>query len=208
MDVIGALLLLASTLVLAWHNRPAARGEDWPGSAAARFAAALMLLGFAVTAILHALVPDEEIVQTELLMRQLSQYAALPMLVCTHLAERLRQHWTRQMWGRIFLGWCVVFELARRGAVLDWVLLVTLVAGGLTLVLPLLDRQRYGVDQLGRQQRFWFVTFPAMSWILLHLQPGHQLTTSMTSLWLALLTMILLLAQPVSTRMATTATPS
>jgi predicted membrane channel-forming protein YqfA (hemolysin III family) len=202
MDTIGAVFLLISAITLAWSNRPAARGEQWPGSAAARFAAALMLLGFAVTAILHALVPDDEIVQTELLMRQLSLYAALPMLVCTHIAERLRYHLTRQMWGRIFLGWCVVFELARRADVLQWVLLATLVAGGVMLLLPMLHRDTSARLNLPRQQRFWYLTFPAMAWVLLHLSPDHTLSTSLTSLWLAILVGLLLLAQPVSYRLA------
>lgn len=202
MLIIADLLLLASSLLLAVSNRPAARGQQWPGSAAARFAAALMIVGYAVASLLYHSLHDHEIAQSELLMRQLAMYAALPMLVCTHLAERLRYHFTRQTWGRIFLGWCVVFELGRRSGVLEWVLLATLVVGGTALMLPFLLRQTERLTDFSRQQRFWFLTFPPMCWIILHLAPSNVLHSGLTSLWLAILLGLLMLAQPVSYRMA------
>ena len=206
MLIVTDLLLLVSSLLLTWHNRPAARGQQWPGSAAARFAAGLMIIGYAAASLLYHSSQsshDHEIASSELLMRQLALYAALPMLVSTHLAERLRYHFTRQTWGRIFLGWCVVFELGRRSGVLEWVLLATLVAGGTALLLPFLLRQLALFSDFGRQQRFWYLTFPPMSWIILHLAPANIAHSGLTSLWLAILLGLLMLAQPVSYRMAT-----
>jgi len=133
MHIVVALALLLTSAVACWQNRPATKGNEWPGSAAGRFAAALMLLGLAVVELLALVIDD--VSQTQLLMTQLGLYAALPLMLSSQLAERLGQHWTRQTWGRIFPGWCVVFELGRRADVLDTVAIVTLVAGAVTLLL-------------------------------------------------------------------------
>ncbi len=205
MSVIGALILLASAALLSWHNRPATGGE-WPGSAAARFAAGLMMLGYGVTAIL-ALWPDSDVGDSERLLRQLSLYAALPMVVSSHLAERLGHHWTRQVWGRIFLVWCVVFELCRRNEALDWALWLTLAAGVLALVLPLLLPGRLQHTPLTHQEKLLNLLAPLGLWlalsVMLLINENNLINSLAVTLWLGIGLTAFCLAQRVSYRMAT-----
>ncbi len=201
-EVVSSLALLVVAAVASWQNRPATKGNEWPGSAAGRFAAALMLFGLGVVDVLALLIgtdANDGLGRTQLLMSQLGLYAALPLLVSTHLAERLRQHWTRQTWGRIFLGWCVVFELGRRGDVLDSVALVTLIGGAVTLLLCWAPARLIPVsaDQPGSSAASSYL--PLLLWgaaILSYLYGDHQ------SLVLPLALSALVLAQPESYRMA------
>jgi hypothetical protein len=202
-----ALCLLAAALLSSWQNRPAT-ARQWPGSAAGRFAAGLILVGYGIASLLSSgLTPwlaGDALQQTDLLMQQLSLYAALPMLVCSHLAERLGHNWNRQIWGRIFLGWCVVFELARRSNTLDWVLILTLAAGLVTLLLPWLLHQTSTSTITNNKRRWQNVYFPLAAWLLLCIGQATQSAilpaAQMAGLTLALIA--LHYAQPLSYQMA------
>lgn len=202
-------VLVYASVWLSWHNRPASAGQ-WPGSAAARFAAGLMLLGYGVSALLNQ-IPSLNLVSTELLMQQLSVYAALPILICSHLAERLGYNWTRQIWGRIFLAWCVVFELGRRNDVLDIILWVAVALGVLTLALPWLLPKRMETSEatpLTNAEQRMHLQFPVLIWLMLAATLlGGQAAINGTSLinttlWLGVAALALNYAQRVSYRMA------
>ena len=201
------IVLIYGSAWLSWHNRPATAGQ-WPGSAAARFAAGLMLLGYGLSALLGQ-IPALDLASTELLMQQLSLYAALPILVCSHLAERLGYHWSRQIWGRVFLVWCVLFELGRRNAMLDTILWVTLAMGAVTLVLPwLLPKRLSGLEPpLTDAEKRLHLLLPALIWFMLFAtQAGQQTPTVSMTLWLGVAALALNYAQKVSYRLASTET--
>lgn len=201
--IIDALILLYAAAVLGWHNRPASAGQ-WPGSAAARFAGGLMLLGYAISAVLN-LVPGLDLAQTELLMQQLGLYAALPMVVCTHLAERLGYHWSRQIWGRIFLVWCVLFELGRRNDVLDAMQWLTLVIGLATLALPWLMSKRLTQTDpvLTSHEKRLHMLLPLALWIMLSAIAVLQQPLSLNmTLWVGVAVLAFNYSQRISYRMA------
>ncbi|MDP2504727.1 hypothetical protein Q8W32_03305 [Oceanobacter sp. 3_MG-2023] len=204
MMILAALCLLAAALVSSWQNRPAT-SRQWPGSAAGRFTAGLILVGYGITSLLTAWRTSDGVQHTALLMQQLSLYAALPMLVSSHLAERLGYNWNRQIWGRIFLGWCVVFELTRRSNVLEWVLIATLIIGLVTLLLPWILSALRQTDLTDGGKRSWQrAYFPVIAWLLLCSGQATQSTTDpvvqMAGLTLALIA--LHNAQPLSYQMA------
>lgn len=132
---LGSVLLLGASALLLWLNRPAAH---WPGAAAARFAAAL------ITALYALLAPWQvsELASSQLLLQQLSLYAALPLLLSVAAAIAFGYDWSRMIWGRILLGWCVVFELCRRNDVLAEFLQLEILAGLLLTLLPLIINRR------------------------------------------------------------------
>lgn len=132
---LGSVLLLSTSALLLWLNRPAAH---WPGAAAARFAAAL------ITALYALLAPWQvsELASSQLLLQQLSLYAALPLLLSVTAATALGYDWSRMIWGRVLLGWCVVFELCRRNDVLAECLQLEILAGLLITLLPLILNRR------------------------------------------------------------------
>lgn len=117
-----SLLLLIISAALLWLNRPT---RDWSGAAAARFAAGL------ISALYAALAPwpNTALHTAQLLLEQLSLYAALPLLLSVALATHLGYDWSRMIWGRVLLAWCVVFELCRSINVLDTLLLVLMLLG-------------------------------------------------------------------------------
>lgn len=117
-----SLLLLCISTTLLWFNRPI---SEWSGAAAARFAAALISAIYAVLAPW----PNNALHSSQLLLEQLSLYAALPLLLSVALATHLGYDWSRMIWGRVLLAWCVVFELCRSNNVLDTLLLVLMVLG-------------------------------------------------------------------------------
>lgn len=132
---LGSVLLLGASALLLWLNRPAAH---WPGAAAARFAAAL------ITALYALLAPWQvsELASSQLLLQQLSLYAALPLLLSVTAATAFGYDWSRMIWGRVLLGWCVVFELCRRNDVLAECLQLEILAGLLITLLPLILNRR------------------------------------------------------------------
>ena len=131
-----SVLLLAASAALLWWNRPAA---GWPGAAAARFAAALITALYAVLAPL----PYNALSTSQLLLEQLSLYAALPLLLSVALSTSLGYDWSRMIWGRVLLVWCVVFELCRSNAVLPELWLGIVLGGAIVMLLPLIISRSY-----------------------------------------------------------------
>ena len=117
-----------------WLNRPAAH---WPG-AAARFAAAL------ITALYALLAPwqGQRTGHQPVITATTQLYAALPLLLSVTAATTLGYDWSRMIWGRVLLGWCVVFELCRRNDVLAECLQLEIMAGLLITLLPLILNRR------------------------------------------------------------------
>ncbi len=117
-----SLLLLIVSAALLWLNRPI---SSWSGAAAARFAAGL------ITGLYALLAPwsHSGLHTTQLLLEQLSLYAALPLLLSVALATHLGYDWSRMIWGRVLLAWCVVFELCRSNDVLETLLMALLCIG-------------------------------------------------------------------------------
>lgn len=200
---VGSLALLAISLWLTISNRPG--NGNWPGSAASRFAAGLICLGYAVNSLIHLWI--QPLPDSLLLMQQLSLYAALPIVVSSHLAERLQKHWSRQIWGRIFLGWCVVFELARRNNGLELVLLISIGLGLFALwlaivTLPGLSTNRDALADMSNREKLWQMGIPLIALVGLFVDAQHTLTDVRAPLWLATALAMFCLAQPVSYRMA------
>ncbi len=156
-----SLFLLLISVALLWWNRPAV---DWPGAAAARFAAALITALYAVLAPLR----HSELSTTQLLLEQLSLYAALPLLLSVALAVSLGFDWSRMIWGRVLLVWCVVFELCRRNNVLPEFMTLMLASGFVILALPPLL-------QLRHTRRFpgALPLLPPAGWLVLTLAALH-----------------------------------
>ncbi len=203
LTAIDALILLYASAILSWNNRPASAGQ-WPGSAAARFASGLMLLGYGISALLN-LIPALDLARTELLMQQLGLYAALPMLICAHLAERLGYHWSRQIWGRIFLVWCVLFVLGRRNTLPDTMEWVTLALGVVTLALPWLlpKRMQQAGEPLSAHEQRMHLFLPIGLWVLLMVMLFSQTAADIsTTLWVGAAVLAFNYAQRVSYRMA------
>ncbi len=128
MTLAGSLFLLIMSGLLLWSSRP---GHSWSGIAAARFAAGLIMLLYALVS-LPLIQPGYRIT---LLLQQLSLYAALPLLSATLLIHALGYRWSRLIWGRILLVLCVVFELMRRFDELSLLLWITLAAAALSALL-------------------------------------------------------------------------
>ncbi|MDK2779680.1 MAG: hypothetical protein KYX62_18710 [Pseudomonadota bacterium] len=127
MALAGSLFLLIMSGLLLWSSRP---GRSWSGIAAARFAAGLIMLLYALVS-LPLIQPGYRIT---LLLQQLSLYAALPLLSATLLIHALGYRWSRLIWGRILLALCVVFELMRRAGELQlliWIALGAAIAAAL-----------------------------------------------------------------------------
>lgn len=144
MSLLLTLLLVVASASLVWLARPRSQNINpdsspdssnsaWSGESAARFAAGLVIVIYALLAPFNS----SELHSVQLLMQQLSAFAALPLLFAVSVALFIRKPLSRMMWGRILLGWCVVFELLRHNNLLDQYLLV-LCATAVILALPTL----------------------------------------------------------------------
>ena len=107
----ASLVLLILSGALLWRSRPQAQ---WSGENAARFAAAIIVFLFAI--LLPISYPS--LTTAQLLLGQLSAYAAAPLLLSVQVSSALNYQFSRMIWGRILLGWCVVFELLRHNQLL------------------------------------------------------------------------------------------
>lgn len=115
-DALLALACIASTLLIS-----KARARYHEGDQPALFCA---LLGFGLTAaaaacgsVRYGLDPSWQ--GTHLWLTQASTYLGLPLMGCAALALSRSQVWSRANWGRIVLGLCTFFELARQLNQLD-----------------------------------------------------------------------------------------
>lgn len=177
-----SLFLLLTSAALLWWNRPAAQ---WSGAAAARFAAALITALYAVLAPLQ----HGDLGTTQLLLEQLSLYAALPLLLSVALATSLGLDWSRMIWGRVLLVWCVVFELCRRNNVLPEFMTLMLIAGVLILILPLLLQLRHARRFPGA-----LPLLPPTGWLVMTLAVISTTLQHNTTLWLGTALLLLFVA--------------
>ncbi|MGB1090984.1 MAG: hypothetical protein ACPGYX_02580 [Oceanobacter sp.] len=209
--MVGSVALLFVALDLLIRNRPAtnraegASQSNWPGAPAARFAAGLIAFTYAAISLVHWQITP--MADALLLMQQVSLYAALPTLVSTHLAERLQINWSRQIWGRIFLGWCVVFELARRNDALTLVLLSAIAIGIFALwiaivPIPGLKVNRDALKGMTNNQRLWQIGIPLVTWIALIMDAQTELSQYKAPLWLATALVVWTMSQQVSYHLA------
>lgn len=110
------LVLIVASAGLVWLARPrrsqpnaASVSTEWSGESAARFAAGLIILIYALLALFNV----SQLRSAQLLMQQLSAFAAVPLLLSVSVALLINKPLSRMIWGRILLGWCAVFELLR-----------------------------------------------------------------------------------------------
>jgi len=119
---VTASACIISAGALLFTSRPA---NNWSGSSAALFCAALLVALSGATLIT---IPGSE---GQLLMEQLALFAAVPMISAVLLLSATPLQWDRPAWGRVLLGVCAVFELARRSDVLqEWLIVVLVLAIG------------------------------------------------------------------------------
>jgi hypothetical protein len=142
MLIAGSILLAALSGLLLWSSKPSAH---WSGIASARFAAGLILLIHALLSLSGNLIPAEG----QLIAKQLSLYAAVPLLVATLLINALGYQWSRLIWGRILLALCVVFELTRRAAELPALLWASLAVAGISALLQIPTSKKNATAALG-----------------------------------------------------------
>lgn len=127
MAIFSALILLLVGLLWLIVSRPQ---PIWRGEAAAQFSASIILLPAAVIALANALgLNSESWSQANMVLQELSLYAALPLLSLVLFSQAARiwgspYDWERMIWGRILLGVCVMYELCRRSEVLPEMLTI------------------------------------------------------------------------------------
>lgn len=137
-DALLALACIASTLLIG-----KARSRYQEGDQPALFCA---LLGFGLTAaaaicgsIRYGLDPSWQ--GTHLWLSQASAFLGLPLIGCAALALSRSWVWSRANWGRILLGLCAFFELARQLNQLDeYRLLLNLITLALVLYAGIIQR--------------------------------------------------------------------
>lgn len=204
-DALLALACIASAIVI---GRARARYDE--ADQPALFCA---LLGFALTAgaaicgsVRYGLDPDWQ--GTHLWLSQASTFLGLPLIGCAALTLSRSWAWSRANWGRILLGLCAFFELARQLNLLaEYRLLLNLSTLALVLYAGIIQRPNkammlaaavavglfaiaglaIGTDgYLGGIRRvdlFHLLltpAYPLLAWLLLKL-PGHSAVSTHTS---------------------------
>ena len=132
----NAVLLLISAL-FCWCARPIP-GSEWSGEKAADFAAGL-IISVAAGGEIFSAVSGNDAAGT--LLYGLAWYAAFPLVVFVRTMQAAQVsgagkncYWDRVIWGRILLVLCVVFELARRNDVAEYIPAISALIGALSLL--------------------------------------------------------------------------
>ncbi len=132
----NAVLLLISAL-FCWCARPIP-GSEWSGEKAADFAAGL-IISVAAGGEIFSAVSGNDAAGT--LLYGLAWYAAFPLVVFIRTMQAAQVagagencYWDRVIWGRILLVLCVVFELARRNDVAEYIPAISALIGALSLL--------------------------------------------------------------------------
>ena len=132
----NAVLLLTSAL-FCWCARPIP-GTEWSGEKAADFAAGL-IISVAAGGEIFSAVSGNDAAGT--LLYGLAWYAAFPLVVFVRTMQAAQVsgagkncYWDRVIWGRILLVLCVVFELARRNDVAEYIPAISALIGALSLL--------------------------------------------------------------------------
>ncbi len=132
----NAVLLLTSAL-FCWCARPIP-GTEWSGEKAADFAAGL-IISVAAGGEIFSAVSGNDAAGT--LLYGLAWYAAFPLVVFVRTMQAAQVsgagkncYWDRVIWGRILLVLCVVFELARRNDVAEYIPAISALIGAISLL--------------------------------------------------------------------------
>ena len=132
----NAVLLLTSAL-FCWCARPIP-GTEWSGEKAADLAAGLIISVAAGGGIFSAVSGNDA---AGTLLYGLAWYAAFPLIVLVRTMQAAQVagagencSWDRVIWGRILLVLCVVFELARRNDVAEYIPAISALIGALSLL--------------------------------------------------------------------------
>ena len=133
----GSLLLLLVSALFCWSARPSSQ-KEWSGEKAADFAAGLIIAVAAGGEIFGAATGNDA---AETLLYGLAWYAALPLVVLVRTMQAAQVmgageycYWDRVIWGRILLVLCVVFELARRSGVAEFIPALSAIIGTVSLL--------------------------------------------------------------------------
>ena len=178
MTMVSALVLLLVGLLWLIVSRPQ---PVWRGEAAAQFSAAIIILPASVVALANAIgLNSESWVQANMVLQELSLYAALPLLSLVLFSQAARlwgspYDWERMIWGRILLGVCVLYELCRRSDVLTEMLLIFALITSAVMLAALIWN--------ARQQRLApveIITVIAMAGFSVALAFNYSLTTEWT----------------------------
>ena len=132
----NTVLLLISAL-FCWCARPIP-GTEWSGEKAADFAAGI-IIGIAAGGEIFSAVTGNDAAGT--LLYGLAWYAAFPLIVLVRTVQAAQVagagencYWDRVIWGRILLVLCVIFELARRSDVAEYIPTISALIGALSLL--------------------------------------------------------------------------
>ncbi len=133
----GSLLLLLVSALFCWSARPSSQ-KEWSGEKAADFAAGLIIAVAAGGEIFSAVTGNDA---AGTLLYGLAWYAAFPLIVLVRTVQAAQVmgageycYWDRVIWGRILLVLCVVFELARRSGVAEFIPAISAVIGAASLL--------------------------------------------------------------------------
>jgi hypothetical protein len=135
--VTGNLLLLLVSALFCWSARPSSQ-KEWSGEKAADFAAGLIIAVAAGGEIFSAATGNDA---AGTLLYGLAWYAAFPLVVLVRTIQAAQVmgageycYWDRVIWGRILLVLCVVFELARRSDVAEFIPALSAIIGTVSLL--------------------------------------------------------------------------
>ncbi|WP_010487266.1 DUF6962 family protein [Pseudomonas sp. S9] len=203
-DALLALACIASALIVG-----KARARYHEADQPALFCA---LLGFALTAgaaicgsVRYGLDPDWQ--GTHLGLSQASPFLGLPLIGWAALALSRRWAWSRSNWGRILLGLCAFFELARQlNQLAEYRLLLNLSTLALVLYAGIIQRHNKalicaaaaavglfavaglavgtngylgGIRRVDLFHLLLTPAYPLLAWLLLKL-PGHSAVSTQT----------------------------
>ncbi|SNS75068.1 hypothetical protein [Pseudomonas segetis] len=203
-DALLALACVASVIIVG-RARARYHEADQP----ALFCA---LLGFALTAgaaicgsVRYGLDPDWQ--GTHLWLSQASTFLGLPLIGCAALALSRSWAWSRSNWGRILLGLCAFFELARQlNQLAEYRLLLNLSTLALVLYAGIIQRHNKalicaaaaaaglfavaglavgtngylgGIRRVDLFHLLLTPAYPLLAWLLLKL-PGHSAVSTQT----------------------------
>ena len=146
----NAVLLLISAL-FCWGARPIPETE-WSGEKAADFAAGL-IIGVAAGGEIFSAITGNGAAGT--LLYGLAWYAAFPLIVLVRTVQAAQVagagencYWDRVIWGRILLVLCVVFELARRSEVAEFIPTISAITGSVSLLIWALRPQIFAAPKI------------------------------------------------------------
>lgn len=131
--IIGLAILSG---LLLYINRPR---EHWSGLCSANFMCALVILCYALLLLSRSQAWALEPLSW---LQQFVLYAIVPVMLTSQTCLIFKQNWSRLIWGRILLAWCVVYELCRRNELLEDFFILLLISAVIICVLRLLKDKK------------------------------------------------------------------